>query len=55
MLRGFDRFKGEVFGEPRIHHQATVHLLKGGAEVETEVAFVDSPGRGKASFQRFRL
>ena len=43
--------KGEVFGEPRIHHQATVHLLKGGAEMETEVAFVDSPGRGKASFQ----
>ena len=43
--------KGEVFGEPRIHHQATVHLLKGGAEVEAEVAFVDSPGRGKASFQ----
>ena len=43
--------KGEVFGEPRVHHQATVHLLKGGAEVEAEVAFVDSPGRGKASFQ----
>ena len=43
--------KGEVFGEPRIHHQATVHLLKGGAEVKAEVAFVDSPGRGKASFQ----
>ena len=43
--------KGEVFGEPRIHHQATVHLLKGGAEVDIEVAFVDSPGRGKASFQ----
>ena len=43
--------KGEVFGEPRIHHQATVHLLKEGAEMDIEVAFVDSPGRGKASFQ----
>ena len=43
--------KGEVFGEPRIHHQAMIHLLKEGAHEEHAVAFVDSPGRGKASFQ----
>ena len=43
--------KGEVFGEPRIHHQAMIHLLKEGAHEEHTVAFVDSPGRGKASFQ----
>ena len=43
--------KGEVFGEPRIHHQAIVHLLKEGANVEENTAFADSPGRGKASFQ----
>ena len=43
--------KGEIFGEPRIHHQATVHLLKEGAHEEHAVAFVGSPGRGKASFQ----
>ena len=43
--------KGEVFGEPRIHHQAMIHLLKEGAHEEHAAAFVDSPGRGKASFQ----
>ena len=43
--------KGEVFGEPRIHHQAMIHLLKEGAHEEHVAAFVDSPGRGKASFQ----
>ena len=43
--------KGEVFGEPRIHHRATIHLLKDGANDDCQVAFVDSPGRGKSSFQ----
>ncbi|MEE2758425.1 MAG: SDR family NAD(P)-dependent oxidoreductase, partial [Candidatus Thermoplasmatota archaeon] len=43
--------KGEVFGEPRIHHQAFVHLVKEGASSQPEATFVDSPGRVKASFQ----
>ena len=43
--------KGEVFGEPRIHHEATVRLLKEGASPDASLPFSDSPGRGKASFQ----
>ena len=43
--------KGEVFGPPRIHHEATVRLLKDGAERDTELAFTAPPGRGKASFE----
>ena len=43
--------KGEVFGEPRVHHSATIHLRKEGSEIENTPIFVDSPGRGKASFQ----
>ncbi|MFL2946818.1 MAG: SDR family oxidoreductase, partial [Candidatus Poseidoniales archaeon] len=43
--------KGEIFGEPRIHHEGIVRLLKEGAERDTELAFTGSPGRGKASFQ----
>jgi len=42
---------GEIFGEPRIHHEGIVRLLKEGASRDSEVAFSDSPGRGKASFQ----
>ena len=42
---------GEIFGEPRIHHEGIVRLLKEGAERDAEVAFSDSPGRGNASFQ----
>ena len=43
--------KGEVFGPPRIHHEATVRLLKDGAQRDAELAFTALPGRGKASFQ----
>ena len=43
--------KGEIFGEPRIHHEGIVRLLKEGAERDAELAFIGSPGRGKASFQ----
>jgi len=43
--------KGEVFGEPRIHHEATVRLLKEGASPDASLPFSGSPGRGKASFQ----
>ena len=43
--------KGEIFGEPRIHHEGVVRLLKKGAERDAKVSFMDSPGRGKASFQ----
>ena len=43
--------KGEVFGEPRIHHEAVVRLLKEGASRDVDVSFRGSPGRGKASFQ----
>ena len=43
--------KGEIFGEPRIHHEAMVRLLKEGASRDAKIPFTDSPGRGKASFQ----
>ena len=43
--------KGEIFGEPRIHHKAMVRLLKEGASRDAKIPFTDSPGRGKASFQ----
>ena len=43
--------KGEIFGEPRIHHEAVVRLLKEGATRDVDVSFRCSPGRGKASFQ----
>ena len=43
--------KGEVFGDPRIHHEGIVRLLKEGAGRDANVAFPDSPGRGQASFQ----
>ncbi|MEE3082499.1 MAG: SDR family oxidoreductase, partial [Candidatus Thermoplasmatota archaeon] len=43
--------KGEIFGEPRIHHSATVRLLKDGAVQEPELPFNSPPGRSKASFQ----
>ena len=43
--------KGEIFGPPRIHHEATLRLLKDGAERDSELAFTALPGRGKASFQ----
>ena len=43
--------KGEIFGEPRIHHEALVRLLKEGASRDAEISFTDSPGRGNASFQ----
>ncbi|MEC8926732.1 MAG: SDR family oxidoreductase, partial [Candidatus Thermoplasmatota archaeon] len=43
--------KGEIFGEPRIHHKAMVRLLKEGASRDAKIPFKDSPGRGNASFQ----
>ncbi len=43
--------KGEIFGEPRIHHSATVRLLKEGGKRDTELPFNAPPGRSKASFQ----
>ncbi len=43
--------KGEIFGEPRIHHEALVRLLKEGATRDAKMSFTDSPGRGNASFQ----
>ena len=43
--------KGEVFGEPRIHHEGIVRLLKEGAVRDASVSFMNSPGRGEASFQ----
>ncbi|MEE3310585.1 MAG: SDR family oxidoreductase, partial [Candidatus Thermoplasmatota archaeon] len=43
--------KGEIFGEPLVHHQAMVRLLKEGAQRDSPMAFKDLPGKGKASFQ----
>ena len=43
---------GEVFGEPRVHHTATVLLLKAGAESDARDApFAGPPSRSKPSFQ----
>jgi len=43
---------GEVFGEPRVHHTATVLLLKAGAEADgRDAPFAGPPSRSKASFQ----
>jgi NAD(P)-dependent dehydrogenase (short-subunit alcohol dehydrogenase family)/3-hydroxymyristoyl/3-hydroxydecanoyl-(acyl carrier protein) dehydratase len=43
--------KGQIFGEPRIHHEAIVRLLKEGASRVVDLSFPGSPTRGKASFQ----
>ena len=43
--------QGEVFGEPRLHHEATVRLLKEGAGRDAVMPFSGHPSRGKASYQ----
>ena len=42
---------GEVFGEPRLHHEATVRLLKEGAARDAVLPFPGPASRGKASLQ----
>jgi hypothetical protein len=43
--------QGEIFGEPRVHHTATVRLLKDGGLRTPIIPFTAPTGRAKASFQ----
>ena len=43
--------KGEIFGEPIIHHSSQIRLLKEGAERDASLPFNTIPSMGQASFQ----